>query len=360
MDRLSLIQEEIKRHAAHAFVLVNHESSGQPSTRWLSGFSGSESVIVVTKKKQFIIADGRYYAQVAGESPRFKLIRREKGLSDILKDLFTQEKIKIILLDGSHTHYSFTENLKRAVKVIIKNDSELLHRLRIVKDAQELKYLAKAADISVAAFKRLLPLIKPGVTELWVAAKLEMLMKEAGSPKPAFETIVASGKNGVLPHARPTTKKIRKGELVTIDFGASYNGYMSDVTRTVAVGKVSAKLKEIYEVVRLSQELGCSFIKAGVPGRDVDELCREFISESGYGKYFLHSTGHGLGMSVHELPSVSAANRGPLPACAVVTCEPGIYIKGLGGVRIEDALVVKKGGAINLHGKLTKKLIALN
>lgn len=307
-----------------SIIIVNHEYSGQPNTRYLSGFSGSESVLVITPKKKLIITDGRYYLQARQEAPDFTLVKHNK--------------IKY----------------KDSVATL-----ERIRQMRIVKKEAELANLQKAADISITAFKRLLPLIKPGVSELWLAAHLELFMKEAGSPKAAFDTIVASGKNGAMPHAQPTTKKIKKGELVTIDFGASYNSYMSDITRTVAVGKVSPKLKEIYEVVRMSQELGCSVIKAGVSGMAVDNLCREYISESGYGKYFLHSTGHGLGMSVHELPVITSSNKQPLPVNSVVTCEPGIYIEGLGGVRIEDALIVKKNGNINLHRALTKKLIVL-
>ncbi len=357
--RLNNIRDALKLRKADAFLLVNYELSGQPSTRYLSGFSGTESILVITKAKRFIIADSRYYLQARAESSDFILVKREKGSGEILKNLFEREKIKSVLVDGSHTYYSFIESLKRAAKVAVINDQELLHSIRIVKDNQELKHLRKAADISVKAFKGLLPLIKPGVTEQWLAARLEFLIKEAGSPKIAFDTIVASGKNGALPHAKPTAKKIKKGELITIDFGASYNGYMSDITRTVAVGKVPPKLREIYEIVREAQERGCRSVKAGMAGKYIDGICREHITENGYGRYFLHSTGHGLGMSVHELPAITALNIKPLPINSVVTVEPGIYIQGLGGVRIEDALIITKNGSINLHKAAPKELIQL-
>ncbi|MBI1838723.1 MAG: M24 family metallopeptidase, partial [Candidatus Colwellbacteria bacterium] len=150
-----------------------------------------------------------------------------------------------------------------------------------------------------------------------------------------------------------------KGELITIDFGASYNGYMSDITRTVAVGRISPKLKEIYEIVRESQERGCKVAKAGVTGKDIDDVCRGYIIENGYGRNFSHSTGHGLGMSAHESPNITALNVKPLLVNSVVTIEPGIYIQGLGGVRIEDALIVTRNGNINLHKAAPKELIQL-
>lgn len=361
LKRLQVLRQELRVKKADAFLLINHEQSGQPATRYLSGFSGTESVLVVTPKKHFIVADGRYFSQAEMEAEHFKLIKRQNlTLATMLKELFEKERVRLVLIDGSHTAYSFVEAIRAASRrLVFKNDPELLHRLRIVKDAGELRNLQKAADISIVAFKKLLSMVKPGVTELWLASRLELLMKEGGAAKAAFESIVASGKNGARPHAKPTAKKIKKGELITFDFGASYNGYMSDITRTVALGTITPKLRAIYETVRESQELGCSAARAGVTGRELDMICREYIHDQDYSAHFLHSTGHGLGMQVHELPIVSSGSSKPLPVNAVITVEPGIYVEGLGGVRIEDALVIKKDGNINLHQKMTKKLITL-
>ena len=301
-QRINPMRAEMAAVKTDAFLLVNHEQSGQPATRYISGFLGTESVLMITKKRHYIIVDGRYYVAAKTQAPLFTLLKRDAPLNQLLKNLFATERIKTVLIDGSHTHYSFVENLKRVVKIQIKSDPELLHRIRIIKDNEEIQYLQKAADISVIAFKRLLPRIKPGVTELWLAAQLELLMKESGSGPIAFDSIVASGENGAKPHAKPTTKKIKKGELITFDFGASYAGYMSDITRTVAVGALSPKWREIYETVQKSQELGCKTARAGITGAELDNVCREYIDARGYGKYFLHSTGHGLGMQVHELP----------------------------------------------------------
>ena len=184
-------------------------------------------------------------------------------------------------------------------------------------------------------------------------------MAEEGAEGIAFPTIVASGKNGALPHARPSDKKIKSGELVTIDFGACFHGYVSDMTRTIAIGKISTRLKKIYEAVRKAQELGCTKAKAGVTGRQIDAVCRDYLTKQGLGKYFAHSTGHGIGMEVHELPIVSSYSDTLLIEGSVITCEPGVYIPNVGGVRIEDALVLTKGGNTNLSKSLSKELLTL-
>jgi Xaa-Pro aminopeptidase len=197
------------------------------------------------------------------------------------------------------------------------------------------------------------------MTEKEIAGRLEDLMTEEGAEGISFPTIVASGKNGAFPHAKASNKKLKKGELVTIDFGARYKGYVSDMTRTVAVGKISPRLKQMYEAVREAQELGCQKAKAVVTGAEIDAVCRNYLTKKGLGRYFTHSTGHGIGMEVHEIPRISPSGAKKLPIGAVITCEPGVYIPNVGGVRIEDALVLTKNGNVNLSESLSKELLIL-
>ncbi len=360
-ERIQRIKNIINDAGADAFVVVNHEESGQPGTQYLSGFSGSESIILVAKEGKFIFTDGRYYSQVKEECPSFELVPIGASSNlDHLVDACRKLRLEKIGFDSTTTYHSFVSSFnERLEQVSLVGMENALQKIRISKDEEEIVSLQKAAVIAAGAFKKLLPHIKEGVTEKSLARKLEVLMREEGANKISFDTIVASGVNGAKPHARPSDKKIINGELITFDFGCFFGDYASDTTRTVAIGAVPEKLKEIYEVVRVAQELGCQAARAGISGADLDAVCRDYVSSRGYGDYFLHGTGHGLGMEVHELPLVSRKNTDTLPENSVVTIEPGIYIEGLGGVRIEDAIVLKSNGNINLNSGLTKELLVL-
>ena len=350
----------VEKHA-DVFWLPNHEKSGQPATRYLSGFTGSDSHLLVTKNKAYLLTDGRYLVAARKEAPDCAILDVAKQrLSELLKKILPKTGKRVILIDGSVTYFSLVEKIKEKIpNVKIENVDGLLKELRRVKTSAEIALLKKAADISCTAFEKLLPFIKAGVTEKWLARKLTDLLLDCGAEGISFEPIVASGKNAALPHAKPTDKKLARGELVIIDFGATYKGYISDMTRTVAVGKISPRLMRIYETVKESQEKGCETVRAGVPARTVDSACREVLNKVGFAKYFSYATGHGIGMEVHELPIISPKQERKLEAGEVITCEPGVHIKGLGGVRIEDSLVVTKRGVINLTKRVEKKLIVL-
>ena len=360
-ERIRKIEDIINGAGADAFVVVNHERSGQPGTQYLSGFSGSESIILITKEGKFIFTDGRYYSQVKEECPSFELVPIDTSSHfDQFVDICRKLQLEKIGFDSTTTYHSFVSGLsKRLGRVSVVGVENALQKIRISKDETEIASLQKAAAIATGAFKKLLPHIKEGATEKDLAWKLEVLMREGGARKISFDTIVASGVNGAKPHARPSNKKVVKGELVVFDFGCFLGDYASDTTRTVAIGAVSEKLKEVYEAVRIAQELGCGAARAGISGTGLDAVCRDYILSRGYEDYFLHGTGHGLGMEVHELPLVSRKNTDTLPENSVVTIEPGIYIEGLGGVRIEDAVVLKSDSNINLSDNLTKELIVL-
>lgn len=353
--------DAVVENGADAFLLFNHEYSGQPGTKYISGFSGSESVLILSKKGNFIFTDGRYFSQVREECPDFKLMPRERFSFAIEFEKINKELgLKKVLVDTARTKYSSVLKFNEAFKeVSIIGSESILQKLRVVKDDTEISKIEKANEIAKKSFKEFLPEIKEGITEKELVWKLEKIMRENGAEKISFDTIVASGENGAKPHAKPSDKKIAKGELITIDFGCYFDGYASDITRTVALGEVSGKLRDIYEVVMVSQGMGLATAKAGISGFEIDKICRDYLSGKGYGEYFLHGTGHGLGMEVHELPYVSAGNKESLPENSVITVEPGIYIEGVGGVRIEDDVVLKKGGNINLSGELSRDLIVL-
>ncbi len=359
--RVERILTEVRDAGADAFLLFNHELSGQPGTRYLSGFSGTESVLLITEKGNFIFTDGRYFSQAREECPDFELVPTGRTLFwEELEKVFRMLDLKKFVFDQSRTNYGAISKLGEKIKgVSVVGSENILQKIRAVKDEREITDIQRAADIAISVFKKLMLGIREGATEKELAWRIEVLMRENGAEKISFDTIVASGSNGAKPHAKPSDKKIVKGELITFDFGCFYNGYASDITRTVALGPVSDKLAEIYETVRIAQELGCEAAKAGVTGSEIDKICRDYISGSGYGEYFLHGTGHGVGMEVHELPYVSASNKEPLPENSVITVEPGIYIEGIGGVRIEDTVVVKKDGSINMSGGLSKELVIL-
>jgi Xaa-Pro aminopeptidase len=236
------------------------------------------------------------------------------------------------------------EELKKSMKTInfvFINGT----KLRMVKTNEESKILKEAANISHKALNAVKHLIKPGISEIEIRNNLEFQMLKFGAEKPGFDSIVVSGERSALPHGKPSSKLLKEGELVTIDFGAQYKGYTADITRTFKVGDVTdQKLLEIFEVVKEAQELGIKAVKPGVLASTIDKICRDYIISKGYGEYFVHGTGHGLGVEVHEEPYVTPISKDILQVGNVITVEPGIYIPNLGGTRFEDDILVTNDG----------------
>lgn len=359
--KLEFIRKKLEEYQADAFVVINHEGSGQPDTAYLSSFSGSESVLIITAKSQYLLVDGRYHIRARQDSPDFEMkdVTRGKVYENMAK-LFPEIGVKSILIDPTSTSYSSVLSFEKQISGIdIKTASGLTHLLRVVKSDEEINKLTDAAHLACNAFNKLVKEVKAGMTEKQVAARLEFIMKDMGAEKNSFDTIVASGKMGAFPHYVPGDKELQKGELVTIDFGCYLNGYASDMTRTIAIGDISDKLKEIYETVKGSQQAGLDAANSKISGKDLDQVCRKYIEERDYGKYFVHGTGHGIGMDVHEFPYVNSNNEQLLEQNSVITIEPGIYIEDVGGCRIEDCLVIKENGHINLNDKASKELITI-
>ena len=358
--RIARARHLLGEEKADALFVWNSEGSGQPATAWLTGFTGSASALLITRKEIFLITDGRYAEQSRKETTGSTVHIASGGMLALVAATLREIGAHTILFDGWQTPYSAIEELrKQRSDVAFSARKRLLQSLRVVKDTAEIALLKKAAQIACRAFTRLIPDVTAGMTEASVASRLEALCREEGAEGQAFPTIVASGANGAHPHARASSKELRAGELVVIDFGVRYRGYVSDMTRTIAVGKISPRLRRAYEAVRTAQARACRDARAGKRGSELDMLCRSTLEKRKLGKFFTHATGHGIGMEIHELPVISREQDAELPAGAVITVEPGVYIPNVGGVRIEDALVLTKKGNINLSSGVTKELIVV-
>lgn len=326
-------------------ILVTHLTH----VRYLSGFSGSNGALLVNKDLSAKIAtDGRYITQIAEEVPDIEAAITRNVAAALLGEITGPRRVGY---EADFVTVAQLEKLTEAAgeDVVLVPISGVIEDLRLTKDALEIERLREVARLANEALARILDkgVLRAGVSERDVAAALEYEMRIAGAERPSFDTIVASGPNGAKPHHSSTDRIIEAGDLVTIDFGAHDRGFNSDTTRTFAVGEIDAQSKEIYEVVLAAQLAGCD---AAVPGAllvDVDRACRKVIEDAGYGEYFVHSTGHGIGLDVHEPPAAASTGTGSLKENMTLTIEPGIYIPGKGGVRIEDTLLITAGKAEN-------------
>lgn len=344
-DRSKRLKKRIKK----LWQIVDTELDGMLITspenvRYLSGFSGTEGTMVLTRSEGFFLTDGRYTTQARQQVKDFTVItfkEKWKEIGRIIKKL----KIKFLGFESRNLTVAFLHDLeKEAPSITLKHYAEALDALRAVKDAEEIRILRKAALIASESLKEVIPLIKPGVREIDIATELEYHMRKKGGNAIAFQTIVASGYCSALPHGVASKKKIEKGEFVIVDYGVVYQGYSSDETCTFVVGKPTKKQKRIYETVKKAHDLAIEAVQHGKPLKEVDDAARSYIEKMGYKKYFSHSTGHGIGLSVHEPPVVSFRTNGTIQRGMVFTVEPGVYLPGWGGVRIEDTVVVKSSG----------------
>ncbi|MFN0159102.1 MAG: M24 family metallopeptidase [Bacteroidota bacterium] len=313
--------------------------------RYLSGFSGSNGLIVVRRNSAHFLTDSRYVLQSREEVKGFKRIIAQRGLFDEVAKQKLLSGCARVGFESQHLpHSQYIEMRRQFPRIRLVPTAELVEDMVLVKDQSELESIKEAVRISDMVFDTILDTIRPGVRELDVAAEISYLHKTHGAEQDAFECIVASGERGALPHARATSKKIKSGDLVTLDFGCTVRGYNSDITRTVGVGRVSKKQRRMYDVVLEAQRAAIAEAHAGMPASELDAVARDRIAAAGYGKYFTHSLGHGLGLQVHERPRVSSLGKERLQSGSVITIEPGVYIPGVGGVRIEDDVVLTPTG----------------
>jgi len=340
--RIAALREAI--HAAHIDALV---LTSLPNVRYLTGFSGSSALVLVTQRDLHFITDFRYDTQVAEEVGDLATIRIEAqslwtGLWNLVAGL---SGIDIVGFESAHLlHRDFQRLLSDCQRWQWRPQVNLVEALRETKDADEVALIRYAGGIATRALSRTLKEIRPGMTELSVAGILEHALRDEGSEDFPFATIVASGPRAALPHARASAREIESGDLLLLDFGAQYKGYCSDVTRTMVVGRATSEQREIYEIVRHANAVAAKSVRAGMKGQEADGLARRYIEEKGFGAAFGHSLGHGLGLEVHEAPRLAKTVETLLGAGAVVTIEPGIYRPGWGGVRIEDDVHLAPSG----------------
>jgi len=320
--------------------------SSLENIRYLCGFTGSDGAFVLTQKEAFFLTDSRYWTQADEEVKGSQIIHYKKkmeGISSLISDL----KLRRIGFESTSLTFSLHQSLLKK----LANESELIpledeiKNLRAAKDAQELTLIRSAIDTSSDAFLHVVGMLKEGVLEGEIAREMEFFMKTHGAEALGFDIIVASGKRSALPHGRASGKRIEKGDFILIDFGSSFEGYHSDQTRTLVCGKPSSDQEKVYRLVKEAHDRAIELIRPGIPIHEVDEAARGHIRKWGYGEYFGHGLGHGIGLAVHEDPAVNADNKGLIQEGMVFTVEPGIYLPDWGGVRIEDMVLVTPLGA---------------
>ncbi len=330
-----------------------------PHLRYLTGFSGSHACALVGEEVQAFITDGRYTQQARDEVRGWRSYIAQDTLFTELADRRLLSPGMRVGVDGNTlTLAEFRQIRKTFPKVKFLPRVETIESIAAVKDENEIESIRRAVAISDRVFREILPLLKPGVTELEIAAEISYRQRTHGAEADAFEPIVASGERGALPHGRATVKKIRRGEMVTLDFGSVVDGYHSDLTRTVAVGEPSAECRRIHAIVHEAQQRAIDAAADGMSARTLDAVARGHITEQGYEKYFRHALGHGIGLQIHEPPRISMLSKAVLGPGNVVTIEPGIYLPGIGGVRIEDDIVIRNGRAEVLN-RVPRELLIL-
>lgn len=357
LNHFQKIAAQLKERDLDAMLLT-----GEANRFYASGFhsSGTDGVALVTPAQAYYFTDSRYIeaAERYVKDAIVEEARRGRGYYTLLNEVIDARKIRRMGFEDSYMTVADHENYRKQLHCELVPATQLLLELRQVKDDQELEAMTAAQRIAEKALEDILELIRPGVTEREIAARLQYLMLHYGAENMSFDPIVVSGPNGSLPHGVPGDRQIQKGEFVTMDFGCIYRGYCSDMTRTVAVGYATEEMERIYQTVLEAQRAGIASARAGITGQALDGVAREIITDAGYGKFFGHSFGHGVGVEIHEKPNVSYANETPLPAGAVVSAEPGIYLPGRMGVRIEDVIVLTAGGCQDIT-KAPKDLLVL-
>lgn len=344
-SRLALLRERLKNQGLQAMLVM------QPQNRcYLSGFTGSTGWLLVSDEHAVIMTDSRYWEQVGRECSDFELFKVDNKIPDAFP-LAAAENVGCLGLSGplafeaEFVSYALHREIQAAIPDIqLQPVDDLIEQLRMVKEPQEIEAMREAARIADEALAAVSGLIRPGTTEQELAANLQFQMRLRGADKDSFDAIVASGPNGALPHARPSDRRFGEHELVTIDFGAMWRGYNSDMTRTVSTGRVDGELADVYRLVRRAQQTALEALRPGLSCSAADAIARDIIAEAGHGEHFGHGLGHGVGLAVHEIPWLNRRDDTVLAEGMVVTVEPGVYLPQLGGVRIEDMAVITADG----------------
>ena len=347
LDRLKGLRQLMGQSGVEAILI-----SSDTNRRYFSGFEArdyqmdeSSGVLLITPRSQILLTDSRYTLEAESQAPLFKIMEYRRGLGTELAKILALKKTKQLAIEPEFMSVGTLGRLEEALPHLeFTNLPFDLSRQRASKSPAEIKLIRKALKITEEALGKIWDMLKPGLTEREVAFHLEAEFRHLGAEGPSFETIMASGPNGALPHACPGSKKIKAGETVIIDCGARYKGYCADITRTKIIGRPRKWQKEIYSVVHQAQKMAISAIAPGQVASEVDRVARDYIKSQGFGDYFGHGLGHGVGLAVHESPSLSPRNNQPLVPGEIITVEPGIYLPELGGVRLEQMVLVTEKG----------------
>ncbi|MCD6103847.1 MAG: aminopeptidase P family protein [Thermotogaceae bacterium] len=336
---LNLVRTSINSHI-DTIMIWNYENSSRASTTYLSGFKGSFSVLILRDDGCYIVTDSRYFEQAENETDFILIKHSNKTLADTVSTLLKELSAKVVGFEAQRLDFKSYSDLIEKLDVEFVAVDNAIHQLRSVKTEGEIESIRKASKVAEQAFLETLKFIKEGVTEAEICAELEYRIKKLGGHI-GFETLVGSGPRTSMPHVKPTNKQVKNGELILFDFGARVDEYCCDITRMVALGNPSGNIKECYLIVKQSLEKATETGKAGMVGKQVDSAARKVVQQSKYSEFcFKYGLGHGIGLEVHEEPRLSPQANAPLSENAVVTIEPGIYIPGEFGIRIENDVVV--------------------
>ncbi len=353
MKKIERIHEQLKEKKIDALLITD------PVNRYyLSGFTGSSGILLIGLKKSYLFTDFRYFEQASKQASGFKVIKWKDDLYQSMVPLIEETGWKKIGFEAKQVVYQTYTEMKEKLPVELVGLESTVEMIRIVKNNRELDLLRKGASELDAAFEFICSSLNPGMSEKTLSMELEIFLRRKGAEKPSFTYIVASGERGAMPHGTASEKVMQAGELVTIDYGSVFNHYATDITRTFSLGEPDTKQKEIYDIVQEAQLKARNSVKAGIKCSELDAVARDIISDAGYGDNFGHGLGHGIGLETHELPMVNHKSDMVLEKGMVITIEPGIYLPGWGGVRIEDMVLVTEDGC-ELLTKSTRELITI-
>lgn len=344
-SRIKKIQEQLDRYGIDGLLITKKENR-----QYATGFTGSAGTVLLSATEAVFITDFRYVDQAKTQVQESEIIMHKGNMEQEIANHITRLNIQRLGIEENNMTLQQYSSLKKYTNIELVQVSELVETIRAIKEESEIETIKIAARIADEAFQHITGFLKPGVSEFDVRDELEFFMRKQGASSSSFNIIVASGVRSSLPHGVATNKMIENGDMVTLDFGALYNGYCSDLTRTIAIGSYSKEFEKIYGIVLEALKRGTEAIRPGESAKTIDDVTRNYITNHGYGEYFGHSTGHGVGLELHEPLRLSKESKSTLQEGMVVTVEPGIYIPSWGGCRIEDDIVITKDG----HEVITK------
>lgn len=341
MEKLIKARQILEEQHIDALLITN-----DTNRRYLTDFTGSAGVVIITKTAAVLVVDFRYVEQAHKQAAQYSIhsVKNKPSIFEETVKVLEELKVSAIGFEQDHMSYRLYTKYQEAATAEMVPLSGEIEKLRMVKSKEEISRLKTAAEISDAAFTHILSFVQPGVAEVDVANELEAFMRKQGAASSSFDMIIASGERSALPHGLASKQVIRHGDMLILDYGAYYEGYRSDMTRTVAAGEPDARLKDIYAVVLEALMRSLHSIKPGITGRQADAFSRQYIEQQGYGKEYGHGSGHGVGLDIHEEPFMSPRCEHIIQPGMVLTVEPGIYVPGLGGVRIEDDILITDHG----------------